>query len=77
MGGGQVFHGPLLEDLPDQPHVTERVDDSALQHPLDRVGSKCRVRVFLDWTVLDSSGGQRAPVHGGGIVLRRARFSPS
>ena len=48
--------------------MIERVDDGALEHPPDRVGSKRRVRVFPDRATLDSSGGQRVTVHGGGVV---------
>jgi hypothetical protein len=48
--------------------VTERVDHSALEHSPDRAGSQRRVRVFPDWAVLDSSSGQRIPVHHDGIV---------
>jgi hypothetical protein len=67
-----VSHGQvsrlLLENLPDQPQVTERVDDGALQHPLDRVGSKRRVRVLLDWAVFDRASGQRLPVYGDWVI---------
>ena len=40
----------LFEDLPDEPQMTERIDDGALQHPCDRVGSERRVRVFYENT---------------------------
>jgi hypothetical protein len=48
----------LLEDLPDEPQMTKRVNDGALEHSPDRARSNCRVRVFAHWTVLNSSGGQ-------------------
>jgi len=59
---------PLFEDFSYEPHVPERVHHSALEHPPDRVRSSRRVRMFLDWTVLDRSSVQHLPVHGDGIV---------
>ena len=49
----------LAEDLADEPQMTERVDDCALEHSRDRAGSSRRVSVFSHWISLDSPGGQR------------------
>jgi len=48
----------LLEDFPDQPHMTERVHYSTLEHPPDRVGSNRLVLVFYYRISFHSSGGQ-------------------
>src|SRR5437867_10284888 len=68
VGASTLSPRTLLENLPDKPDVTERVDDGALEHPPDRPRSYRRVRMFPHWTVLDSAGGQRLPVDRDGVV---------
>jgi hypothetical protein len=58
----------LVEELPDEPYVPERVGDGALEHSPNRMGSKRLVRVFLHGAAGNRSGGDRTCVDGNGIV---------
>jgi hypothetical protein len=58
----------LFENLPHEPHVTERVDDGALEHPADRSRSTRGVSVFPDRALLDRSGSYASLVYGDGVV---------
>lgn len=58
----------LLEDLPDEPHVPERVHHCALQHAPDGVRPRRGMRVFFHWTSENGAHGQRLALHGFRIV---------
>jgi hypothetical protein len=58
----------LLQDLPDEPHMTKRVQQGTVEHPLDRMRARGHVSMFTDGISLNSSGRQSAPVHRDGIV---------
>jgi hypothetical protein len=51
----KVHARTLVENFSNQPHMTEWVDQSTLEQPLDRLWSNRLVRVFLHRTVFDSS----------------------
>ena len=57
----------LLEDFPDQPQVTERVQDRTLKHPSNRSRSGHGVHMFLYRAVAGRPGGDGAIVHLRGI----------
>ena len=60
----------LREDLPDQPHMTEGVQNCTLEHALDRFWSSDVVLVFFNGTVLDRTGGQSLAVGRDGVVYK-------
>src|SRR5260221_10054877 len=58
----------LRNELADQPHVTERVDDGALQQARERARARHREAMLADRTAVRRTGGDRARVHRGRIV---------
>ena len=51
----------LVENLSNQPHMTEWAHQGTLEHPLDRPRSHHLERVFLHGTVFDCSRAEGSP----------------
>src|SRR3954469_17557295 len=64
----------LLEKFPDEPEVSEWVNDGALQHAVDRARARGCVLVLFDGGVVGGSSGHCLPVDGDGIV--HEEFNP-
>ena len=58
----------LIQELSNQPHMSEWIDDGALQHSFDRSRSSCRMMMFLDGTTVDGSRRQRLSMHANRII---------
>ena len=58
----------LLEDLPHQPDVAERIDDGPLKHARNGPRSNRRVDMFDHWIAVDGTGCDRRAVDRDGIV---------
>ena len=58
----------LVQELPNQPHVSESIKDGALQHSFDRSRSSCRMMMFLDGTAVDGSCRKRLSMHANRVI---------
>lgn len=64
----------LLEKFPDEPEVTERVNDGALEHGGNGARAGRGVLVSFDGAVVGGTSGHRSAVDGDGIV--HEEFNP-
>lgn len=64
----------LFKDLPNKPHVPERVHYSTLQHQANRLRSIHRMLMFFDRAMFGGSGSQSLVLHCDGII--NEQFEP-
>lgn len=64
-------HSNSLEDPPDRPHVTERIDHRALEHSPDRLRPFHVEPIFRYRVVLHRFGGQRHLLNRDGVMAKQ------